>query len=143
MKPTYTFILFLAITACTSSNDIQQQNIVTVQNMFDAFNKHQWQTMSEYYIERASFLDPSFGKDYVIKTRKETADKYAEMQELFPDIHDEVIALYPSGDIVTAEFISTGTLNDSISFKLPIVTVFTLKDGKIIRDATYYDQENP
>lgn len=60
---------------------------------------------------------------------------------MFPDLHDEVTGLYPSGDKVTVEFIATGSMSDSISFKLPIVSVLTFKDGKIVRDATYYDQE--
>lgn len=127
--------------SCNSSDRVQQQNIALTQKMFDAFNKHDWQTMASYYTEDALFLDPAFGKDYVIKTPPETAAKYSELQKMFPDLHDEVVGLYPSGDKVTVEFIATGSMGDSISFKLPIVSVLTFKDGKIVRDATYYDQE--
>ena len=127
--------------SCNSSDRVQQQNIALTQKMFDAFNKHDWQTMASYYTEDALFLDPAFGKNYVIKTQPETAAKYSELQKIFPDLHDEVVGLYPSGDKVTVEFIATGSMGDSISFKLPIVSVLTFKDGKIVRDATYYDQE--
>lgn len=111
--------------------------------MFDAFNRHDWNAMTNYYSESASFLDPSFGKEYVNKSRKETAAKYAEMEKMFPDLHDEVIGVYPSGDKVTIEFISTGTISDSIKFSLPIVSVLTFENGLIVKDATYYDLENP
>jgi hypothetical protein len=30
-----------------------------------------------------------------------------------------------------------------MSFKLPIVSVLTITNGNIIKDATYYDLENP
>jgi ketosteroid isomerase-like protein len=123
--------------------DNGEKNAVIAAKLFEAFNKHDWQAMTSYYSENASFLDPSFGKDYVSKTRTETAAKYAEMESMFPDIHDEVVGIYPSGDIVTVEFIATGSMNDSIRFTLPIISVLTFRNGLIVKDATYYDQENP
>jgi ketosteroid isomerase-like protein len=58
---------------------------------------------------------------------------------MIPNIHDEIVELYAVGDKVVIEFVSTGTINDTLQFKLPIVSVLTLKDGKIFKDATYYD----
>jgi ketosteroid isomerase-like protein len=110
---------------------------------FEAFNRHAWNEMTALYAENASFLDPSYGKEYVTKSRKETAEKYAGMQTMFPDMHDEVTGIYSSGDVVTVEFVATGSMNDSVHFKLPIVSVLTMRDGLVIRDATYYDLENP
>jgi hypothetical protein len=107
--------------------------------MFDAFNQHDWSLMTSYYSVSAEFLDPSFGQEYVSKTREETADKYAAMQKMFPDIHDDIVGIYPSGNKVTIEFISSGTSADGAKFKLPIITVLTFGDGLILRDATYYD----
>lgn len=118
-------------------------NVALTRGMFDAFNRHEWQKMAAYYSDPALFLDPSFGAEYVSKSQTETAHKYAAMERMFPDIHDEIGGIYPSGDKVTVEFISTGSMSDSVKFKMPIVTVLTFKDGLIIKDATYYDQENP
>lgn len=111
--------------------------------MFEAFNRHAWDSMAGYYADSAMFLDPSFGMEYVLKTRKETAAKYRELAVIFPDIHDKVAGMYASGDKVTVEFVSTGTMGDTLTFKLPIVAVLTFKEGMIVRDATYYDLENP
>jgi ketosteroid isomerase-like protein len=132
----------LLIIGCTSSGQ-QEKNAAAAEKLFDAFNRHDWKEMSSVYAESASFLDPSFGKEYVSKTRTETAGKYSEMEKMFPDIHDDVTGIYPSGDVVTVEFVSTGKMNDSVSFRLPIISVLTFKDGLIVKDATYYDQENP
>jgi ketosteroid isomerase-like protein len=143
MKRTLTVIAgSLLMIGCATSSP-HDKNIAAAKKLFDEFNNHNWTEMSLVYAESASFLDPSFGKDYVHKTRSETAAKYADMEKLFPDIHDDVVGIYPSGDIVTVEFVSTGKMNDSISFRLPIVSVLTFKDGLIVKDATYYDQENP
>lgn len=133
--------LSLIVISCSSGNN--DKNVATTEAMFEAFNQHDWLKMASFYSEGAEFLDPSYGKFYVKKSRTEIASKYAELQKMFPDIHDEVVGMYPSSDKVIIEFISTGTLGDTLKFSLPIVAVLTFKDGMIIRDATYYDQENP
>lgn len=121
----------------------EEDNAATARQLFEAFNAHAWETMATYYSEPASFLDPSLGRSYVDQHRADIVRKYAEMHQMFPDIHDEVTGIYPSGDRVVVEFTSTGTSADSVSFVLPIVTVLTFQDGRIVKDATYYDLENP
>jgi ketosteroid isomerase-like protein len=95
--------------------------------------------MAHHYVDSASFLDPSYGREYVRKSRNELVAKYSEMQTVFPDIHDEIVGLYPSGDKVSIEFVSSGTAANGQKFSLPISCILTLKDGKIVKDATYYD----
>ena len=140
MKKLIWILIGGAVVCCSTP---ETKNIVTAQKMFDAFNQHDWVTMAGYYSDSALFLDPSFSKEYVRKTREEIIEKYGQFQALFPDLHDEIVGMYPSGDKVIVEFVSTGTSGDSISFRLPIVTVLTFKDDTILKDATYYDQENP
>lgn len=136
-----TIIITLAIltVACSSSdNQKQQQNEAVVKGLFDAFNKHDWKTMADHYADSALFLDPSSGKEYVLQSHEQIIEKYSEFESVFPDLHGEVLGVYASGDKVTVEFVASGK-SDSLSFSLPIGSVFTLKDGKIIRDAAYYD----
>lgn len=133
------FFCACSVAACSSlNNNVQEQNVAIVKSMFDAFNKHDWKSMADHYADSASFLDPAYGTEYVVQSRTEMIQKYNELQAMFPDVHDQVIGLYPSDDKIAVEFISTGK-NDSITFTLPISCILTLKDGKIIRDATYYD----
>jgi len=136
-------VIFSLLAGCDFLNRDGQQNVAVAAKMFAAFNRHTWDSMAGYYADPALFLDPSFGTAYVSKTRRETASKYRELAVMFPDIHDKVVGMYPSGDKVTVEFVSTGTMGNTLAFKLPIVTVLTFKDGLIVRDATYYDLENP
>ena len=130
--------LSLIAFACSNAN---VENEKVVKQMFEYFNQHEWQKMAAQYSDKAEFLDPSFGVEYVTKTREETAAKYAEMQKMFPDLHDEVVGMYSVGDKVVVEFVATGSSGDSIQFKLPIASVLTIKDGKIVKDATYYDNQ--
>lgn len=140
MKRLIVILFVCSVLSCSPPPD---NNVEIAHKMFEAFNKHEWEAMANFYSDPAMFLDPSYGKTSVAKSRKETIAKYREMQQLFPDINDEIIGIYPSGDKVTVEFISTGTGSDGSSFTLPIICVLTIKDGLIVKDATYYDQENP
>lgn len=140
----YIIILTVCVLTCRCSpQSPSENNEATARKLFDAFNKHNWEEMASYYADSALFLDPSYGKEYVKKSRKETIEKYVGMQNVFPDIRDDVTGIYPSGNVVTVAFTSTGSMNDSVRFSLPIISVLTFKDGVIIKDATYYDQENP
>lgn len=142
MSKTLLILLGILITSCTNTNEAEKNETIATA-MFDAFNQHNWEKMASYYSNDAQFLDPSYGTEFVTKSRSETAAKYAELEKMFPDINDQIVGMYPSGEIITVEFVSTGSISDSIKFKLPIITVLTFKDGVIIKDATYYDLENP
>jgi ketosteroid isomerase-like protein len=143
MKYIHIVIVAAAFLMCCCGGSNSEENTEVAQKMFKAFNDHAWDKMSMFYSEEAQFLDPSFGKQYVKKNRSETSSKYAAMEKMFPDIHDEILGVYASGDKVIVEFISTGTMSDSVKFNLPIVSVLTIENGLIIKDATYYDLENP
>ena len=144
MRPAIAFIVLLLFhLSCSSPSDEGQKNEALARKMFEAFNQHDWETMAAYYSDSASFLDPSLGKEYVKQTRNDIIEKYKGYQQMFPDIHDNVKGVYPSGDKITVEFVSTGHSGDSVSFTLPIISVLTFKNGLIVKDATYYDLENP
>jgi steroid delta-isomerase-like uncharacterized protein len=130
-----------AIGCTTTSTTPNAQALVT--SLFEAFNLHDWEKMSGYYADDAEFLDPSLGKKYVKQSREATVAKYAELQRMFPDIRDDIEEVYAAGESIIVQFTSRGTMPDGTAFELPIVTVLTIRDGQIVRDATYYDLEIP
>lgn len=136
-------ILVLSI-SCNENQDKQQDKSVTnikiAESVFEHFNNHDWEGMANLYIENAEFKDPEYGVEKVRKSRASIVQHYTEMNQLFPDIKDEIIAIYPSGDKnVIVEFISTGTAPDGSAFALPVCTVFTIENGLIAKDYNYYD----
>lgn len=153
MKQLFMMIMAGCLVTATACSNTQQKTPVAngtptasaeeqlVRKMFAAFNRHDWAEMAACYADTALFLDPSFGKEYVAKTRQQTMAKYAEMAGMFTDIKDEVQAVYVAGNHVTVEFVSGGSSAQTGAWKLPICTVFTIENGRIIKDATYYDQE--
>ncbi|WP_264536731.1 nuclear transport factor 2 family protein [Flavobacterium sp. N1736] len=138
-----TVILF-SIISCNNQNQPKTidttKNEKLVEQYFEYFNNHDWKKMSEMYTETADFKDPSLGKGIIKQTRKQTEEKYTELNKVFPDVHDKVIQVYPSGENhIIVEFVSTGTAPDNSKFELPICTVFTIENGLITKDFTYFD----
>lgn len=148
MKSAPLILLTLTLLACGPSGAEQSasaENEKIVRQLFEHFNKHDWNAMAKLYSDPAEFKDPAFGPGVVKQTHQETIAKYSEMQQIFPDIRDDVAEVYPSGNNhVIVEFTSTGTSPDGSAFTLPICTIFTIENGKITKDFTYYDNfENP
>lgn len=119
---------------------MEKDNLQLIEQYFKLFNAHKWEEMADMYIEGAEFKDPSLGTGIVIQSKSEVAEKYSGMATMFPDLQDEIIQVYPSGEKhVIVEFISKGTAEDGFAFELPICTIFTIEDGKIVKDFTYYN----
>lgn len=115
-------------------------NVDLVNQYFEHFNNHNWEKMAELYTETAEFKDPSLGQGIVTQTLEQIVQKYSELSETFPDLSDKVLQVYPTGEKhIIVEFVSSGTAPDGSEFELPICTIFTIKNGKITKDFTYYD----
>ncbi|WP_026995705.1 nuclear transport factor 2 family protein [Flectobacillus major] len=135
-------VLFWGIVLGSCQTQVQEKPHLEafIQRYFTYFNQHDWNKLAEMYIEKAQFKDPSLGKGIVTQTRQQTIQKYSELQKVFPDIHDTIIAIYPSGEKhIIVEFISTGTSPDKSKFELPVTTIFTIENNLISSDFTYYD----
>jgi ketosteroid isomerase-like protein len=146
MKKLIIFIFaFTMATACSQNSgtkliNTSDKNIEIVKKVYEQFNKHDWSGMANLYSETPEFKDPTLGIGTVTQTRDQIILKYTDLQKAFPDIKDEIIQIYPSSDkYVIVEFISKGTAPDGTKFELPICTIFTVENGKIVKDFSYFD----
>lgn len=143
MKKLVLLIFVISISSCNNQKAEKMEvsnNEKLVLEYFEHFNNHDWEKMANMYTETAEFKDPSLGQGIVKQTREQTQKKYSELSAIFPNLKDKVISIYPSGNQhIIVEFISTGTAADESKFELPICTIFTVVDGKITKDFTYYD----
>lgn len=144
----FTFLGFLLITlfSCNHADkkkstdmDNSTANTTIIQQYFQHFNKHEWSKMADMYIDQPEMKDPAYGIKNVTMTKADIVKKYTELNQMIPDVHDSIINMYHSGNNVIVEFQSSGTAPDGAQFTLPICTIFEIKDGKITKDLTYYD----
>ncbi|KQM21749.1 nuclear transport factor 2 family protein [Chryseobacterium sp. Leaf201] len=111
-----------------------------VETYFKHFNNHEWKKLAQMYTETSQFKDPSLGPGLITQTRQQTINKYSELNKVFPDLHDKIMQVYPSGEKhIIVEFVSSGTAADSSKFELPICAVFTIENGLITKDFSYFD----
>jgi predicted SnoaL-like aldol condensation-catalyzing enzyme len=133
--------ILLLFVSC-KEQPIQKANVNTalVKQYFAYFNTHEWTKMASMYVDTAAFKDPSLGPGIIMQSREQVIEKYSALNKMFPDIKDSIIQLYPSGDKhIIVEFISKGKAPDNTVFQLPICTVFTIENGLITKDFTYFD----
>lgn len=122
----------------SESNSANNEKVA--KELFVHFNNHDWQKMADLYIENAEFKEPASGMVAQKKSKAQIVKEYTALQQQFGDVKDSVIAVYPSGDKnVIVEFVASGTLPDKSRFQLPICTIFTIENGKITKDYTYFD----
>ena len=136
--------LLFATFALISCNNQNQKSMTTTEKLvkqyFEHFNNHEWAKMANMYSDTAEFKDPTLGQGIVKLTRQQIIEKYTELSEMFPDVKDKVIQIYPSGEKnIIVEFVSTGTAPDNSKFELPICTIFTIENGLITKDFSYFD----
>jgi len=141
MKKIIILIAILSAISCTTQNNKESNNNEgLVEQYFTYFNNHEWTKMANMYSGNAEFKDPSLGKGIIKQTHQQIIEKYSELNEIFTDIKDEVIKTYPSGKKhIIVEFISSGTAPDNSKFEIPICTIFTIENGKITQDFSYFD----
>ena len=116
------------------------ENEKIAKQLFVEFNKHDWQKMANLYIENAEFKEPGSKMKLHKKSREQIVKEYSELQMMFPDVQDSVVAIYPSGkNNVIVEFVAKSTNPDKTKSELPICTIFTIENGKITKDFSYFD----
>lgn len=136
------FLAILSLSSCVYKNPELEQisNEKLVKQYFEHFNKHDWKKMADLYTDTADFKDPSLGKGIIKQSREQVVQKYSELAQTFPDLNDQIISIYPSGaDHIVVEFVSRGNAPDKSKFELPICTIFSIKNGLITKDYTYFD----
>lgn len=138
-------LLLVTLLSCNDSKqnsnsmDNSATNKTIIEQYFKHFNNHEWQKMADMYIEQPEMKDPAYGIKNVKMTKADIIKKYSELNQTIPDVHDNVINMYHSSDNVIVEFESSGTAPNGSKFVLPICTIFEIKNGKIAKDLTYYD----
>lgn len=110
-----------------------------VDGYFAAFNRHDVDAVVAFYAADATMLDPTY--DEPVRGRDVIQQHLADLFASVPDVHDEVVSTVVQPGFAAVELVATGTaVGAPDPFTLPLASFFTITEGKIVRDATYYDQ---
>jgi len=114
--------------------------IEVVRHKFAAFNQHDVGAIEEIYSMNATLNSPDY-RDLI--GNKPIADTYRKLFESMPDAKDTVERLESTGKRVYAQFVLSGHWNgvQDKPIAVRIMAVYTVSDGRIVDDATYYDRK--
>ena len=147
MKKIVLFLAMASLFSCKqseekmiSTKETSSENEKIAKELFVHFNNHDWEKMANLYTENPEFKEPTSGMKPQLKSRAQIVKEYSELQSMFPDVQDSLVAIYPSGkNNVIVEFVAKSTNPDKTKSELPICTIFTIENGKITKDFSYFD----
>lgn len=138
-----TLACLLGTTACTETATVppdQTGPAGTVQRKFISFDDHDAATIQEIYAVDAVLHSPDYPE---LKGNAGIADTYRQLFSAIPDAKDEVLSFDVIGNKVYVQFALTGHFGGTAGkpIRVPIMSIYTVQDGHIVADTTYYDRK--
>jgi limonene-1,2-epoxide hydrolase len=111
-----------------------------VRSKFAAFNQHDAHAIEEIYAGAATLNSPDYNN---LVGNKAIADTYRKLFDSIPDAKDNIERLESVDKRVYVQFTLTGHWNgmQDKPIGIRIMAIYTVEDGRIIEDATYYDRK--
>lgn len=113
-----------------------------VQSKFSAFNRHDVGAIEEVYASGATLNSPDYSN---LVGNEAIAGTYRKLFDSIPDAKDNIQLLESVGKHVYVQFVLSGHWNGAQDkpIGVRIMAAYTVENGRIIEDATYYDRKIP
>jgi steroid delta-isomerase-like uncharacterized protein len=141
-------ILWLLLVLLTVNYEAKSQSANPIDTHFKALISHDVAAIAAGYADNAEIYSPNW--EGAKKGREGVTEVYSRYFKSTPDITYRVSHIISSGDNVVVEYTSAGTLSNpegstpaymkDKKYTVSYCAVFTLKNGKIIHEADYFDQ---
>jgi ketosteroid isomerase-like protein len=142
---TIKFTILAAATLCFTANlpvpaATQKDAAAIVRHKFQAFNQHDADKIQRIYAANAVLHSPDNPE---LGGSQPIADTYRHLFTLIPDAKDDVTQIDSVGPRVYAQFLLTGHWGGALDkpLKVRLIAVYTVRDGHIVLDDTYYDRK--
>lgn len=122
-------LIALMFAATLSADDPASRD--TALAVFDAFNRRDLAAMEALYARDAVLTSSDFCAP---RGRADIRRTFQVLFDAFPDVRDEIGKVVAEDGLVAVQFTAKAS-----GLELPIVTIFTIRDGLIVRDETVFD----
>ena len=138
-------VCLAAVASCANSAPPprgQPDAETTVRQKFAAFNRHDAETIQNIYGANAVLHSPDYPG---LTGNVPIASTYRQLFAAIPDARDEIRSFDAIGDKVYVQFTLTGHWggDPGHGLQVRIMSIYTVKDGHIADDTTYYDRKAP
>jgi ketosteroid isomerase-like protein len=129
-----------SLTGCATLRN-HDDPMTVVRQKFAAFDRHDTPAIQNLYAADAVLNSPDYPE---LHGNVQIGDTYQRLLKAVPDARDEVQSLDLSGQKVYAQFFLIGHWMGSADnpIRVPILSVYTVRAGHIVADATYYDRRS-
>jgi steroid delta-isomerase-like uncharacterized protein len=142
---TITVVCLIGLIGCQTPRDKDIQTEQMFREYLAAWNAHDLDKMVSFFTDDCVYENLARGQTYRGKDELKAWAKGAF--DAIPDFKLDVTSLFASGDWVACEWVMTGTQAGALpglpatgkSFSVRGGTIAQLKDGKILRNADYWD----
>ncbi len=109
---------------------------------FEAFNRHDVAAIEAIYAPNAVLHSPDYPE---LRGNSAIAGTYRQLFDAIPDAADTVQELGYFENKVYAQFVLSGHVKSAPDklVTVRIMSVYTIRDGRIVDDSTYYDRKTP
>lgn len=133
----------VAACAATAPTPVDQGDAAkTVRQKFAAFDQHDAPAIQDIYGTDAVLHSPNYPE---LKGNGPIAATYRQLFAAIPDAKDEVQSFDAIGNKVYVQFLLTGHWGGAPDkgVHARIMSIYTVADGHIVADTTYYDRKAP
>jgi len=112
----------------------------TVRLKFAAFDRHDVSAIQGSYADDAILRSPDNPE---LAGNAPIGEVYRHIFDMIPDARDEIQSFDQSADKVFVQFVMSGHFKGAADqpVKVRIMSIYTVRDGRIVEDATYYDRK--
>ncbi len=121
----------LVLAASLSTGTPQQ----LIDHLFQAFNRHDVPALQALYVPTARLTSSDFCNP---RTGADVTRTYEALFRAFPTIRDDVSTIVIDGDQAAVRFVASVTGPEG-ALRIPLMSYFRFKDGKIVEDDTLFD----
>jgi len=141
----FTTIFLTGIVGCQTEREKDTQSEMVFREYLTTWNTHDLDKMASFFTDDCVYENLASGHVY---RGKDSLKAWAKMTfEIIPDFKVDAASLFVSGDWLACEWVMTGTQTGNApdlpatgkSFRVRGSSIVQLKDGKILRNADYWD----
>lgn len=132
--------MLASMPAFAAPHDTANHPLDTVRQKFAAFDRHDVATIRSLYAQDAVLHSPDHPR---LTGNVPIAKTYQSLFALIPDAKDVIKSLDVSNNKVFSQYVLTGHLQGAIDkpIKVSIMSIYTIRNNRIVVDDTYYDRK--
>ncbi|RYE22661.1 MAG: nuclear transport factor 2 family protein [Sphingobacteriales bacterium] len=134
----YIVIVLSAFSACrrdNTDNALIKDNKIVAEQLFDAYNKHDWDSVATFYTDTTTFITTANFTPFR-KSKATIVSEFTSAEQSTPDIHAEIKGIYNDRNKTIIEYSLIGNTATGPLLQHNCL-VWTLKNRKITQEIIY------